>query len=1448
MSPPPLSAWTLFVSVVVALAMLSSSPSPARAASFLRGDADAGGSLEITDGIRILGFLFLGRPAALDCPDAADADDSGELNITDGIYVLSFLFTGGPAPPAPFPRCGPDPTPDRLECPQFTGCPKSPPPPPPPAVDPVTSPTARQTVQVTGRSVVGTRVRVAGGAAPVEAPAGADGAFAITVELLPNRPNRLFVSALRDGAVSAAVPVDVVHDGQPPELFVDEPADGSRVAAAEATVTGRVADLLSGFMGLGVEVAGLPANVIVGIGTNGTFERQGVPLVLGPNAIDVVALDALGNRAALSITVTRVEVPAGAPHLDVVSGNGQTGRVHELLAEPIAVRAVEGDGTPMDRKLVDFRVARSDGRLSSDGSGGELFFQARTGADGVARALWRLGTDAGCGNNRVTASDASIDLGVTLYASARPGPAAQVNVGSGSNQRGEAGSPAPEPLRVWVSDGCNGVAGVPVTFTVEGGDGTVNGAAAATVVTAATGHAQASLVLGPEAGINTVEASFEGNLGRPAVFTAVGVVRDLAAPTSFAGVVLDNAGQPIGGADCSLLFAGAEPLRTRSDPSGAFRFPEVSGAGPANLHVDGLTADFLGRAGGRAVPPGSYPALAYDVVVVPNAENSLSMPVLLPPLDPRNARSYDGSSDVELAIAGVEGVRMTVKAGSMRLADGTVPSPERPAVVALNQVHVDDIPMPMPDGAAPPLAWTLQPAGAHFDPPVAVELPNLAALPPGAVTYFLSFNHDTGRFEIVASGAVSADGSVAKTDPGAGIRTAGWGGFCPPYPVTGDAESEDPCLRIRARKPEGGNVPNGDYLCKNQGQRLILEAVRMEKCAEGDVLWSLSPPEAAEFEGGVQQGNTVTIRQKDEYVSTNINDVVVTATVGKRTASFRLTVFHVNGASGILGVGKREVFPTTFRPEQSVVQVIADFLNLSATAVQFRRHPDAVDPAPGVIREVRFLGTGTRLFIDVQADQIPGDVAVVVVRTSDGVILHRDHMTVVDVEVMNPKDVNGDALVNDPEERNGGVGNEFTFWDPNARFFGSQQQNDGRLTIECKAKVLPDSVNMDFSPHLRWRIFQAGVPSGPGSDPFPTVPVVFWDNNDVPEGRGPMPVFSVRVLPEENDDFGEKTVRVKLLDPATAQSASPRVILEKDIRIEVFWPFLLNPALQSARDDGNFAKNHPGPDAAAQLGTDLLGPYAIFNRSGERQPNWMYYWSLALEADTGVDPTRLRYADRIPQLTEFPRRHVFAATPSLYLFSDGYAGPYGRILIGFGAQDVARDPDGPGPKVRTTGIDSFRNNLIHEEHHVVMQSIRFTNEGFRQSVNLQSLVENTHWSFNLGKQAVIPTEELLQQGLQVRRFYNHYLDFLPAGPGDGLFTMQQSVTPDGRFDDLNEDEVLDRDGDCVPNWRDTNPNAASPTDEAEDQAYASMPGRDNELFFLDWGNPGKMHASDDYRD
>ncbi|MEM7234969.1 MAG: hypothetical protein AAF517_22510, partial [Planctomycetota bacterium] len=100
---------------------LMGSDAPPEGTPFLRGDADSSSAINITDGIFILNFLFLGGPDP-ECRAAADADDSSAVNITDGIFVLNFLFLGGPNPPAPYPDCAAQDGLPEEQCPSFAGC------------------------------------------------------------------------------------------------------------------------------------------------------------------------------------------------------------------------------------------------------------------------------------------------------------------------------------------------------------------------------------------------------------------------------------------------------------------------------------------------------------------------------------------------------------------------------------------------------------------------------------------------------------------------------------------------------------------------------------------------------------------------------------------------------------------------------------------------------------------------------------------------------------------------------------------------------------------------------------------------------------------------------------------------------------------------------------------------------------------------------------------------------------------------------------------------------------------------------------------------------------------------------------------------------------------------------------------------------------------------------
>jgi hypothetical protein len=708
-----------------------------------------------------------------------------------------------------------------------------------PQLDPVTSPTAAADATVTGIGfATGNRIVVDGGAVRAEGIVDAQQRFRVRVPLVRDRLNRLYVrEELAGGGTTPSAAVDVVQDSTGPELHVDFPPSLSVVPTPTTTVAGRIGDKLSGAQGLSITVDGIPGIVNVGVGTNGTFDVPGVPLALGqPKTVLAIAKDALGNETRASIVLFH-EPPAGAA-LVRVSGDRQTAPVRTAVPSPLEVLVLRPDGvTPFGGKLVSFRVTRSDGRLRrvpTDPGVTTLQVEADV-MTGVAKALWTLGSDAGCANNRVEVTTESVQEVVWFCASAEaPTAATAIHLGSGGEQVGAPGGLAPECLRVFVSDGQNGVAGVPVTFTVrEGGGGLTRGsvrnANAITVPTSATGHADVALLLGPDPGQNLVEATFAQNPGLPVAFVVHGLAP--VPQTRFAGIVLDNSLLPIGGAVCTLRIGSDPPIVRRTDDEGQFAFDGLTSSGLADLVVDGANATTVGRA---AIPQGTrFPSLHYEPFVHPGVANELSRPVLLPRLYQQNRKPYDTTQDVVLTCAGIDGLEMRVVAGTrVTLPNGQVASPSNPVLLSLDQVDADDVPMPMPDGIAPPFAWTLQPGGTTFDPPVAIRFPNMAREPAGAESWFLSYDHDTGRFEIVATGRVLEDGSASVTDPQSGIRVSGWGSRRPPPPPPAQVE---PCT-VRIRGPQ--------TICP--GQTVTLSAIATP--AGGTYVWEQSGGSSASFQ------------------------------------------------------------------------------------------------------------------------------------------------------------------------------------------------------------------------------------------------------------------------------------------------------------------------------------------------------------------------------------------------------------------------------------------------------------------------------------------------------------------------------------------------------------------------------------------------------------------------
>lgn len=89
---------------------------------FIRGRANGDATVDLSDMVFVLTYLFLGGSAP-GCIDAADTNDDGGVDIGDPIFGLAALFLGGTAIPVPSEACGPDPTQDDLGCASSPDCP-----------------------------------------------------------------------------------------------------------------------------------------------------------------------------------------------------------------------------------------------------------------------------------------------------------------------------------------------------------------------------------------------------------------------------------------------------------------------------------------------------------------------------------------------------------------------------------------------------------------------------------------------------------------------------------------------------------------------------------------------------------------------------------------------------------------------------------------------------------------------------------------------------------------------------------------------------------------------------------------------------------------------------------------------------------------------------------------------------------------------------------------------------------------------------------------------------------------------------------------------------------------------------------------------------------------------------------------------------------------------------
>jgi hypothetical protein len=180
--------------------------------------------------------------------------------------------------------------------------------------------------------------------------------------------------------------------------------------------------------------------------------------------------------------------------------------------------------------------------------------------------------------------------------------------------------------------------------------------------------------------------------------------------------------------------------------------------------------------------------LEFTVTTVPGRDNTVNMPIYLLPLDLGHGLSVDETHGGTLTIAEIPGFALEIAPGSV-----TFPGGSKSGLVSVTVVHSDKVPMVPNFGQQPRLIVTIQPAGARFEPPARMTLPNVEGLSPGEVTEMYSFDHDLGHFVSIGPATVSEDGAVIVSNPGVGVTKAGW--HCGGNPATAGSPNSCPgCL------------------------------------------------------------------------------------------------------------------------------------------------------------------------------------------------------------------------------------------------------------------------------------------------------------------------------------------------------------------------------------------------------------------------------------------------------------------------------------------------------------------------------------------------------------------------------------------------------------------------------------------------------------------------------
>ena len=276
--------------------------------------------------------------------------------------------------------------------------------------------------------------------------------------------------------------------------------------------------------------------------------------------------------------------------------------------------------------------------------------------------------------------------------------------------------------------------------------------------------------------------------------SSITVETDPVTSTRFSGTILDTDETAIANLPIEIRdAAGVTLLTTTTDAEGEFSFDSVADIAADTVVVRGDLAPQS-----DATDP-IYPFIAEKLPLVLghevylNAKNVIFRPIYLPALDVAGGTEIDPSinTTVDQEIAPGEMASVFVEANSLKMDDGSGNMVDFTGTLSITEVPASLTPASLPVNLIPDTVVTIQPGEMLFTSPAELSLPNRSGFSPGTVMDLWSINPETGDFENVGQGQVTADGSLIETISG-GINNSSWHFFAPPPPPNALPPGENP--------------------------------------------------------------------------------------------------------------------------------------------------------------------------------------------------------------------------------------------------------------------------------------------------------------------------------------------------------------------------------------------------------------------------------------------------------------------------------------------------------------------------------------------------------------------------------------------------------------------------------------------------------------------------------